>query len=132
MPDGDLFDRRVKRAWRTAALCVLGVGEAGDALPAVLRALGKEIKASGCPGLDQILKILSKAIRSPNLVSTRISANAELDHVRLQYGSEATEFAIRAARCILAVESDSGIFAVRVMDEGELRVHLTKNSYQNR
>lgn len=126
MPDGDVFDRRVKRGWRNAASCVLGGGKADNALPAVLRALGKEVKASGCPGLDQILKALSEAIRSPHLVSTRASANAALDHVCLQYGSQATEFAVRAARCILAIGLDSAMFAVRVMDEGELRVHLTK------
>lgn len=124
MPDGDVFNRRVRRGWQTASKRMIGGGEGHDALPSVLRALGREVKVTGCPGLDRIVSTVAGAIRSSQLRTARRLALAELEHLRVEHGNQATEIAIGSSRRILALASEPAHSAILAMDDGELRAHL--------
>ena len=124
MPDGDVFARKVRRNWQTASSRMIGGGEGYQALPAVFRALAKEIKANGCPGLDQIVDILVSVFRLQQPTTERIQAVAQLDQVRVQHGNRSTEIAIGSSRRLLAGNSESEP-ALQEMDDGELRIHLS-------
>jgi len=104
---------------------MIGGEEGEEALPPVLRTLGKEIKASGCPGLVQIVGILAKVIRSPQPEAARQPALAQLERLRVQHGNRATQIAIDSGRCLLAAACESGLSVMQAMDDGELHVHLS-------
>ena len=124
MPDGDIIDRRVKRGWQTASRRMIGAGEGPDAVPAVLRALAKEIKADGCPGLDEVVGILVAAKGSLEPRAARSTAHEQLDRIGLRYGNRATKQAIKSAGHVLAVWANPDDAATWEMDDGELRVHI--------
>jgi hypothetical protein len=124
MPDGDVFDRSIRRGWQTASRRVLGGGEGQDALPSVLRALGKEVRANGCPGLDQIVSVLTSAIRSSQPKAMRQPALVKLEHLRVQHGDRITQLAIDSARRLLAGGFEPGLSTRQMMDDGELRIDL--------
>lgn len=124
MPDGDVFSRRARRGWKSASRRMIGGGEGPEALPSVLSALGGEVKATGCPGLDRVVSVVANTIRSQHPVDARRGALAELDRLRVEHGSEATEIALRSSRQVLAGLSEPKCSAMLEMDDGELRIHL--------
>jgi hypothetical protein len=124
MPDGDVFNRRVRRGWQTASQRMIGGGEGHDALPSVLRALGREVKATGCPGIDRVVGAVAGGIRSSQPVAARRLALAELERLRVDHGNHATEIAIGSGRRLLAGVSEPERSAMLAMDNGELRAHL--------
>jgi hypothetical protein len=101
---------------------MIGTQDDPEALPAALRALGKEIKSNGCPGFDQIVHAVADAIRSPEPRTARLHAIKRLESIRLHHGHDNTEVAAAYARQILANASALIPASPETMDDGELRI----------
>lgn len=125
MPDRDVFNRKVKSGWQAAARRMIGAANDPDALPSVLRALGKEIKSNGCPGVDQIVRVIVDAIRSPDPRTARKRAHEQLEEIRRDQGSGNTEIAVAFGRKLLAGAPDLNINGISPMDDDQLRLHLS-------
>lgn len=102
MPDRDVFDRNVKRGWQSAARRMLGQVDDPADLPAVIRALARELQQNGCPGFEQIVGVLDDALLDLDGPATRRLAYDRLDLLRVAQGSAATEVAVEVAKRLLA------------------------------
>lgn len=101
MPDRDVFSRHVPRGWQTAArICYSGLDDAVTMVK-LMRALGKNVKQGGCPGIDEIPNIVADAIGSPH-TAPHEGARRRLDQVNRKYVNARTEVAVESARALLA------------------------------
>jgi hypothetical protein len=125
MPDRDVFRRNCKPGWQTAAQRMIGSLDDPDALPSVLRALGQETKANGCPGIDDIVSVLAEALETPVTPSIRLEALNRFESIRVQQGNANTEVAIASGRRLLASASGLRLPESGMQSVGEIRVNLT-------
>lgn len=105
MPDRDVYDRNIERGWQTAARRVYEGADDELTLPSLVRALGRTLKDSGCPGIDMIASIAATAVGSADPRNERREVSAQLELVRRENGSARTEIAVDVARRIL-VDAD--------------------------
>lgn len=123
MPDRDIFDRTVRPGWKTAARLVIGSADDPSALASLIRALAKEVKNGGCPGLDQIVDIVVDDLRASDQRAARHLAHWQLDRVRLLQGNGVTEIAIIAAKQFLARPASLSDNSLE-KDEEETRINV--------
>ncbi len=124
MPDRDVFRLNCKPGWQTAARRMIGSLDDPEALPSVLRALGRETKANGCPGIDEIVSVLAEALQAPVTPVIRLEALNRLESIRVQHGSANTEVAISSGRRLLASASGLGLPENGMESVGEIRVSI--------
>jgi hypothetical protein len=125
MPDGDVYDRHGMRGWKKASSWIVGAGNFDDGIPSALRALGREIKTTGCPGIDQIVGTVVDAFQPCDQMGAKQQAIERLEQIRIQYGSRATEIAIRSSKSLIVETFELDRSKFSSFDDGNLRTDIT-------
>lgn len=125
MPDRDVFSRHIPRGWETAARAAhSGLDDAVTRVK-LLRALIKDMKQGGCPGIDEIADIVGDAKGSLD-TAPQEGAWRRLEQVNRKYVCERTAAAVNSALSILAALSTAAPGASRFAEPSQIRFIVAK------
>ncbi len=125
MPDQDIYNRHIPRNWQTAARIAFTSPDDELVKQTLLRALGKEVKQGGCPGIDEIVVSARDFVECSTIVGYQ-EITRRLDRITRRYANERTYLAREAARKIVLDISMSPSSTPPVHDERRIELAISK------
>lgn len=125
MPDQDIYNRHIPKNWQTAARIAFTSRDDELVTQTLLRALGKEVKLGGCPGIDEIAATVADFVSSPD-APTHDAISRRLERISRRYGNERTAIAQEAARKFLLDTASVHSGTTLALSKGQVSLAISK------
>ena len=111
MVDNDVFRRNVAKGFRRASRAVFDRSDPQGGLDRALYSGSVALKAGGCPGLDEIVAVISQHVEGAATEGGMEQTLAALDDIARAHAHPRTRGAVREAKAFVGSRSDGDVVA---------------------